>query len=229
MTLGDLLDVAHEVPGRVRFRVRGRPARPLLAAIERTLGAAPGVRRVRVNEAAASVVAEFDPTAQSSGSLLDLPYRAEAGEEPLARIDESILLRASPEAIWALLDRFQGVPSDGGMIAVQETGPASWRLSLTVLGQELQLRVLRTEEVPAERLVFRLDGALQGRCVFSMAPEEGGTRVREQVSYTLGNAIVDRTLGALIEPILRHLAREQLIAVQAALQRPADGVAEEPA
>jgi carbon monoxide dehydrogenase subunit G len=218
MTLRDLVDVAHELPGRVRFRVRGRPSRSLLAAIEAELDATPGVHGVRVNEAAASIVVEYDPASQSRERLLDLPINAEAALEAPARIDESIMLHATPDQIWGLLDRFQGLPSDGGLIAVEETGPGTWRLNLTLLGQQLQLRVVRAEEVPAQRLVFHLEGALQGHCVFSLMPEDGSTRVRERVSYTLGNGIVDRTLGTLIEPILRRLAREQLASLQNALQ-----------
>jgi carbon monoxide dehydrogenase subunit G len=217
MTAGDLVDIAHQVPGRVRFRLHIRPAGGALVELERTFRATSGVRSVRVNEAAASVVVEFDGKLQSVERLLTLPVAAVAEPAAQAKVDESMTIAAPAETIWSALNSFNGLPSDEGAPAIEEAGKDEWRLTMQLLGQPLAVRIKRVEEEPPRRMVFRLAGALHGHCVFSLTPGSHGTRVREQVTYTLANGLMDRAFGGLADAIIRRMARDQLAALRQTL------------
>jgi carbon monoxide dehydrogenase subunit G len=219
MIAGDLLEVAHRLRGRLRLRLRSGRSPHALPALASQLSGAPGVRHVRVSEAAASIVLEYDPAQQSVEQLLQLPVESgSAGLREPARIDETILIQATPEQIWALLDGGGGAPSQvHGLLTVEEDGPGAWRVGIELLGRRLMLRIVRGDEDPPRRVVFRIEGALNGRCVFTLTPEGGGARVREQVSYALANTLLDRTLGRLAEPVLRRMARTQLASLPPSL------------
>ena len=220
MTVGELVSVAHQLRGRVRFRLQGRPSPPVLAALESQLRHADGVHHVRIGEAAASIVVEYDPMLQSVEQLLRLPVDSTASAELRARVDESILLPASPERIWEHLGDPARAPSHlPAVLKVTEVGPGTWQVTLELLGQHVEGRAVLLEEIPSERLVLMLSGPVNGRVIFSLTPEDGGTRVREQVSYDLSDAVLNWTLGKVAEPAVRRLSRQHLASLQRMIEQ----------
>lgn len=220
MTLGELVSVAHQLRGRVRFRLQGRPSPSLLATLQSELSRADGVHHVRISEAAGSIVVEYDPALQSVEQLLRLPLDGATPAESRARVDESILLQASPERIWEHLGDPARAPSHlPAVLKVTEDGPGTWQVTLELLGQHVEGRAVLLEEIPAERLILMLSGPVNGRVVFSLTPEDGGTRVREQVSYDLSDALLNWTLGKMAEPAVRRLSRQHLASLQRMLEQ----------
>lgn len=228
MKVEDAVVVVHRLPGRLRLRLRSRPNPGALHAVERALVQADGVLHVRVNESAASVVVEYDPARQSPQHLLALLLDDEQPFELRARIEETLLVQSSPDQVWAVL----GEPGRAAMhlpsvLQIQSEGPQSWRVTLDLLGQPLQGRVLLVSAIPAERLELTLEGAVQGRYLLSLAPYSNGTLdgtlVREQVWYDLSQAVLDITVGRLAEPAIRRLVRRHLISIDRLLVTPAAG------
>lgn len=67
----DACDVLHEVPGRLRARIRGLRDCPSAArAIERRTQAVPGVRRARANHLTGNVLVEYDPSAAAPRQII---------------------------------------------------------------------------------------------------------------------------------------------------------------
>ena len=214
MTIGEFVSVAHELRGRVRFRLQGHPRAETLTALEDQLRHAAGVYSVRVSAAAASIVVEYDPERQSAEQLLRLPLNSGTAEAQ-ARIDESILLQAAPQQIWEHLSDSAHAPSHlPAVLHVREVQPGNWAVTLELLGQRVEGNVVLLEELPAERIVLALNGPVNGRVIFSLTPENGGTRVREQVSYDLSDVFLNWTLGRMAEPALRRLSRQHLKSLQ---------------
>lgn len=80
---GPSIQVVHQIPGRIRLRVPALARHPELA--DRILAAGmahPGVRRIRVNLACASVVVEGEPTAPDGASTSSLIGRWLAAPRP---------------------------------------------------------------------------------------------------------------------------------------------------
>lgn len=222
MTVDDFTTVAHQLPGRLRLRLRQGAQRDCLVAIEDSLMRASGVYRARVNEAAASIVVEYDAARQSAEALLALPVRKILEREAeRAQIEESIELPASPEEVWSILDAPGATASQfPAVFRVQEAAPNEWLVTLDLLGEELNGRVRLTESTPPQRIAVVLNGDVSGRCVLSLSALPGGTgtRLREQVFYELPGALLARTIGKLAGPAIRRLVREHLASVERAIQ-----------
>jgi carbon monoxide dehydrogenase subunit G len=223
MTLGEIAGVAHQLRGRVRLRLQGQPSPQVLHSLQTQLSGAVGVRHVRVSEAASSIVIEFDPAQQSVEQLLRLQLNGAAPERTRTRVDESTLLQAPAEQVWSLL----GDPSAAAshlpaVLKIREDAPGSWRVTLDLLGQRVEGRVVLLEEIAAQRLVLALNGAVTGRFVLSLTPEGEETRVREQVHYDLSDALLNLTLGRMAEPAIRRLVRQHLASIRELLERTAE-------
>lgn len=211
MRIEDVMMVAHQVQGRVRFRVRAHTGNASLGAVERAILAAPGVLHVRVNETAASIIVEYDPSVRSVESLLALTVDARWPVDVGARIDESIVVAASLDEVWAVLDdpgkAAANIPSE---LHVDREDSETWRVTLEVFGRRLQGRVRLTERLPNERLVLDLDGSVQGRYVLQLRVEPEGTRVHGLIWYDLGSALLDLAVGPMADSAIRRMLCEHL-------------------
>lgn len=212
MIVAQAATVAHQVRGRLRLRLRDRHNLALLARVEAGLHAAAGVTSVRCNEAAGSLVVEYDPAQLSGADLLQLLLPEQArSQEMRPRVDESAFLPTTAERIWATLGDPARAPAHlPAILRLRETGPGRWQVMLDLLGQQLEGTVSLAEQVSDRRLVLVLQGAVSGRYVLSLTPQAGGTLVREQVAYELPEAFLSRALGRVAEPVIRRLVREHL-------------------
>jgi copper chaperone CopZ len=78
------VQVVHASPGRIRVKVpKSAVGSAALRDAEQALSAQPGVRQVRVNPAAASVVVDYDPEAVSLPALFAAIARAGVTIEPV--------------------------------------------------------------------------------------------------------------------------------------------------
>ncbi len=79
-----MIELRHQIPGRMRWHVPGlRRDAHLAAHAATTLKAKPGVRQVRVNPACASLVIDFDPSAMT-GAQVERQLRCLLSQEDAA-------------------------------------------------------------------------------------------------------------------------------------------------
>lgn len=219
-TLGSAFTVAHTVPGRLRLKLPHPHPASLLDASHQALIELAGVRDVRVNAGARSLVVEYDARAVAQSTLL--ATLLEGAPVPAAQakgayhnaVEASTTIDAPPAAVWRVLgDPAFAALHAPGSIHIDGTANGGWTATIEVLGQTLPARVELAERIPEERLVLRIDGRLRARLTTTLRPEGSGTRVHERLEYSLPGSFLSRAVSRvaarprLQEELTEHLER----------------------
>ena len=217
VSLGSAFTVAHTVPGRLRLKLPHPHPAALLDAARVALTPLAGVRDVRVNSGARSLVIEYDPRTVAQAALLGTGLEhgsaapADMGDYKDA-VEASLVVDGSRAAVWRVLGDpvFAALHAPG---TVQITGVADggWSARIEVLGKTIDARIAVAESVPEERLVLRIDGRLRARLTTTLSPAGTGTRLRERLEYSLPGSFIGTAVSRLAaRPRLREELAEHL-------------------
>lgn len=136
----------------------------------------------------------------------------------MATIEHSAVVHASPERVFALLERVEDFADYSDMIeAIEPLGERRYRWYVHAVGMDWSFDVQVTEVRPPNVLAWEsVEGVRnKGRYELSAIPE--GTRVTLTVEYEIRNRLLEKAVNKAAKPIINQVSRQILERVEARL------------
>jgi carbon monoxide dehydrogenase subunit G len=219
--------VVHAVPGRLRLRLTEPRTLERLEEGCAALRRLPGVRGVRANRSAWSLVVEYDPARTDARALLDAP-----GPPPPPRrrsdgwshdaVEGQTVVAAPLLQVWRVVaapERLAAL-SPVPLRLRRAADRRHWTAELVVRGERVTVRLTVTRRAP-ERLIVTGEGGLVGWLSVTLRPVGERTWLRERLHYTAGpGGLAGWLAGRLVtRPVLDEHVRRHLAAVKAEAER----------
>lgn len=136
----------------------------------------------------------------------------------MATIEHSAILKASPERVFALLERVEDFVEYSDMIqAIEPLGQERYRWHIRAVGMDWSFDVEITEKQPPETLAWEsLEGVRNQGC-YRLTPVAEGTRVALTVTYSIRNRMVEKAVTRAARPLVNKVSRQILERVEAKL------------
>ncbi|SDK91211.1 Polyketide cyclase / dehydrase and lipid transport [Modicisalibacter muralis] len=136
----------------------------------------------------------------------------------MARIEHSAVLPATPDRVFALLERVEDFADYSDMIeSIEPLGERRYRWNVHAVGMDWCFDVQITEIRSPEVLAWEsLEGVRnQGRYELTAVPE--GTQVKLIVDYQIRNRLVEKAVNKAARPLVSQVSRQILERVEARL------------
>lgn len=136
----------------------------------------------------------------------------------MATIEHSAVVHASPERVFAVLERVEDFADYSDMIeAIEPLGERRYRWYVHAVGMDWSFDVQVTEVRPPNVLAWEsVEGVRnKGRYELSAIPE--GTRVTLTVEYEIRNRLLEKAVNKAARPIINQVSRQILERVEARL------------
>jgi|GEM_PF-323224 len=134
-------------------------------------------------------------------------------------VEHDVVFPAKPDDVFAMIRRVDEFPRYADAVeSVTPLSANSYRWKVRANGVVFSWDVAIVEEYPPYRLTWQsLTGIRNtGRYYLSATPG-GGTRVRLAIEYHLPNRLLDKTLGRVAQPIIKHISAQAFGRVRQAL------------
>jgi hypothetical protein len=213
--------VVHAMSGRLRLRlVRPRTLEGLEAG-QAALQALPGVKHVRCNRSAWSLVVEYDTTQTSPQALLKVPVarrrsRHRSGAWSHDVVEAQTVIAAPVARVWEVVSSMQRLAALFPLPVQLSPGVDTdhWMADLQAQGQRVSTLLTVIKRVPGERLIVASEGGgVGGWLSISLRSDDDGTWLEERLHYDSGAGnllgwIVGRLWAQpfLQEQVQRHVA-----------------------
>lgn len=229
--VGARFAVAHATLGRLRLRLHPPHDPAELDAGRAALAGVAGVREVRANPSAWSLVVEYRAAECSVEQLLAAVLPAAARSQPTTPIFEDAVevlttITAPRAEVWRLLAHPEAASqyAPAGIALSGRPGDDQWKATVDIRGKQLVIDVRVTEYDPERRLVLDLSGALTGRMSVSLDGDGSQTSVRQRLEFvppgtSIGKAVSRRAL----RPILRRELKAHVERVRTAAENGSHG------
>lgn len=136
----------------------------------------------------------------------------------MATIEHSAVLPATPDRVFALLERVEDFADYSDMIeSIEPLGERRYRWNVHAVGMDWCFDVQVTEIRAPEVLAWEsLDGVRnQGR--YELTAVQGGTQVKLIVDYQIRNRLVEKAVNKAARPLVSQVSRQILERVEARL------------
>ncbi|WP_163557299.1 SRPBCC family protein [Halomonas sp. NO4] len=136
----------------------------------------------------------------------------------MATIEHSAIVKASPERVFALLERVEDFVDYSDMIqSIESLGDARYRWHVHAVGMDWTFDVAITERQPPEVLAWEsLDGVHNQGC-YRLTPVEEGTEVALTLTYAIRNRLVEKAVTRAARPLVGKVSQQILERVEARL------------
>nr|WP_298249030.1 SRPBCC family protein [uncultured Halomonas sp.] len=133
----------------------------------------------------------------------------------MAIIEHSAILAASPERVFALLERVEDFADYSDLIhSIESLGDERFRWHVHAVGRDWHFDVAITERQAPEALAWEsLDGVEnQGR--YHLRPVDAGTEVSLTLTYRLGSKLLEKAVNKAATPLVNRVSRQILERVE---------------
>jgi uncharacterized protein YndB with AHSA1/START domain len=119
-------------------------------------------------------------------------------------VDESIVIDAPVEAVFAYLDQPENQPEFTPSLTRSETvetlpnGGKRVAYTYTMAGVDLDGHVEAVEYEPESHVRWEMTGDLRGRIDWTFEPVDGGTRFTYEAGYELPNRVLEAVAGPFV-------------------------------
>lgn len=137
----------------------------------------------------------------------------------MATIEHSATLKASPERVFALLERVEDFADYSDLIqAIEPLGGERYRWHVHAVGMDWTFDVEITERRPPEKLAWESVEGVQNQGCYRLRPVAGGTEVTLTLTYSLRSRLVEKAVTKAAKPLVSKVSREILERVEARLR-----------
>lgn len=133
----------------------------------------------------------------------------------MATIEHSAILAASPERVFALLERVEDFADYSDLIhSIESLGEERFRWHVHAVGRDWHFDVAITERRAPEALAWEsLDGVEnQGR--YHLRRVDAGTEVSLTLTYTLRSKLLEKAVNKAATPLVNRVSRQILERVE---------------
>lgn len=135
-------------------------------------------------------------------------------------IEETIEIKAKPEAVYDLIVRIEDFSLYTGIIKeITAVSPRTYHWTVRIDGISLEWDALITEQIRPERFAWRSVAGVANSGSYTLAPIPAGTKVSFSMEYHLPSRLLEKTLAPLVEPLIRQVSSDILAAVKDRLER----------
>jgi uncharacterized membrane protein len=138
-------------------------------------------------------------------------------------IQTRAMLPSDPQTVFTMIRNVEEFPQYTSAVeAVVPLGNARYRWQVRVAGKTYEWDVAIIQCEPPKCITWRSLSGISNTGHYLLVPVPGGTDITLTIEYTLNSRLLDRTVGRLAVPIVRHLTAEVLERVRQRLEaRPA--------
>ncbi|WP_372611835.1 SRPBCC family protein [Halomonas sp.] len=136
----------------------------------------------------------------------------------MATIEHSAILKASPERVFALLERVEDFADYSDLVqAIESLGGDKYRWHVHAVGMDWTFDVVITESRSPQVLAWEsLDGVHNQGC-YRLTRVEKGTEVTLTLTYDIRNRLVEKAVNRAVRPLVGKVSRQILERVEARL------------
>ena len=136
----------------------------------------------------------------------------------MATIEHSAIVKASPERVFALLERVEDFVDYSDLIqAIESLGDARYRWHVHAVGMDWTFDVAITEHQPPEVLAWESLDGVHNRGCYRLTPVEEGTEVALTLTYAIRNRLVEKAVTRAARPLVGKVSQQILERVEARL------------
>ncbi len=136
----------------------------------------------------------------------------------MATIEHSAILKASPERVFALLERVEEFVDYSDLIqAIEPLGDERYRWHVRAVGMDWTFDVAVTERTAPHTLAWESIEGVHNQGCYRLTPVEEGTRVSLTLTYTIRNRLVEKAVTKAARPLVNKVSRQILERVEARL------------
>jgi carbon monoxide dehydrogenase subunit G len=210
--VGDVVEVRHAIPGRLRLGLR-RSDSPCVDAVVTALVRKGGSLERTGGGPAASLVVRYDPAATSQEQLLAAPLAALPMPPP--RLGAAADVAGPATAVWAALTAEEGPPwCPPAMLQVTPLAgtPPAWDIAVKVGPWTLPHCMVTTAEEPPHLLELSITGKLNGMIRYEVAETAPGrSRLTQALWFAIDGNAAEVTMGeGIVQQFARRFAEEQV-------------------
>lgn len=137
----------------------------------------------------------------------------------MAEVRRTILIRAQPAAVFALISRVEDFSRYTRVIKeIKAIGPDTYRWVVGLAGIELRWDAKVTEVRPPYRLAWRSVSGLDNAGSFLLTPTARGTRLQFAMEYRLADRMLETIVEDLAAPIMAKISEDILEQVRRRLE-----------
>jgi uncharacterized membrane protein len=136
----------------------------------------------------------------------------------MATIEHSAILKASPERVFALLERVEDFTDYSDLVqAIEPLGNEKYRWHVHAIGMDWTFDVVITESRSPQVLAWEsLDGVHNQGC-YRLKRVAEGTEVTLTLTYEIRNRLVEKAVNRAVRPLVGRVSRQILERVEARL------------
>ncbi len=136
----------------------------------------------------------------------------------MATIEHSAILKASPERVFALLERVEDFADYSDLVqAIEPLGGDKYRWHVHAVGMDWTFDVVITESCSPQVLAWEsLDGVHNQGC-YRLRRVEECTEVTLTLTYEIRNRLVEKAVNRAVRPLVGKVSRQILERVEARL------------
>ncbi|WP_444677824.1 SRPBCC family protein [Halomonas sp. E19] len=136
----------------------------------------------------------------------------------MATIEHSAILKASPERVFALLERVEEFVDYSDLIqAIEPLGDERYRWHVRAVGMDWTFDVAVTERTAPHTLAWESIEGVHNQGCYRLTPVEEGTEVSLTLTYTIRNRLVEKAVTKAARPLVNKVSRQILERVEARL------------
>lgn len=136
----------------------------------------------------------------------------------MATIEHSAILKASPERVFALLERIEDFVDYSDLVqAIEPLGDDKYRWHVHAVGMDWTFDVMITESRAPQVLAWESLNGVHNQGCYRLRPVGGGTEVTLTLTYEIRNRLVEKAVNRAVRPLVGRVSRQILERVEARL------------
>ncbi|MBA2778952.1 SRPBCC family protein [Billgrantia kenyensis] len=133
----------------------------------------------------------------------------------MATIEHSAILKATPERVFALLNRVEDFADYSDLIQrIEPLGGERYRWFVHAVGMDWTFDVAITESRAPEVLAWESVEGVHNQGCYRLSPVAEGTQVSLTLTYTLRNRLVEKAVNKAAKPLVSKVSRQILERVE---------------
>lgn len=136
----------------------------------------------------------------------------------MATIEHTAIVKASPERVFALLERVEDFADYSDLIErIEPLGEDRYRWHVHAVGRDWTFDVVITECRAPEVLAWESLNGVENQGRYRLTRVEEGTEVALTLTYSLRNRLVEKAVNKAATPLVGKVSRQILARVEAKL------------
>lgn len=136
----------------------------------------------------------------------------------MATIEHSAILKASPERVFALLERVEDFADYSDLIqAIEPLGSDRYRWHVHAVGMDWTFDVEITEARAPELLAWESLSGVHNQGCYRLRSVPEGTEVALTLTYVIRNRLLEKAVNRAAKPLVSKVSRQILERVEARL------------